>query len=108
MIVRTKSGELVSSVYFIALFICSLLLRGRFLHHWVFLCPGEAWLFCKGADSSIFPRVKQEEVERIRMHVERNATVGAINRTFSPSNHLYFLVKTVLISMFRRVIGPCV
>lgn len=39
------------------------------------VCPGETLLFCKGADSSIFPRVRQEEVERIRMHVERNATV---------------------------------
>uniref|UniRef100_A0A672J0H5 Phospholipid-transporting ATPase n=1 Tax=Salarias fasciatus TaxID=181472 RepID=A0A672J0H5_SALFA len=29
-----------------------------------------------GADSSIFPRVRQEEVERIRLHVERNATEG--------------------------------
>ncbi|XP_062332899.1 phospholipid-transporting ATPase IG [Osmerus eperlanus] len=37
---------------------------------------GDTLLFCKGADSSIFPRVKQEEVERIRMHVERNATEG--------------------------------
>ncbi|XP_005723038.1 phospholipid-transporting ATPase IG isoform X2 [Pundamilia nyererei] len=37
---------------------------------------GETLLFCKGADSSIFPRVKQEEVEKIRMHVERNATDG--------------------------------
>ncbi|XP_067373673.1 phospholipid-transporting ATPase IG isoform X4 [Channa argus] len=37
---------------------------------------GETLLFCKGADSSIFPRVKQDEVERIRMHVERNATEG--------------------------------
>uniref|UniRef100_A0A8C9SQQ6 Phospholipid-transporting ATPase n=1 Tax=Scleropages formosus TaxID=113540 RepID=A0A8C9SQQ6_SCLFO len=36
----------------------------------------ETLLFCKGADSSIFPRVRQEEVERIRMHVERNATEG--------------------------------
>uniref|UniRef100_A0A665X0K6 Phospholipid-transporting ATPase n=1 Tax=Echeneis naucrates TaxID=173247 RepID=A0A665X0K6_ECHNA len=35
---------------------------------------GDTLLFCKGADSSIFPRVRQEEVERIRMHVERNAT----------------------------------
>uniref|UniRef100_A0A4W6EKA6 ATPase phospholipid transporting 11C n=1 Tax=Lates calcarifer TaxID=8187 RepID=A0A4W6EKA6_LATCA len=33
---------------------------------------GDTLLFCKGADSSIFPRVRQEEVERIRMHVERN------------------------------------
>ncbi|KAK5613463.1 Phospholipid-transporting ATPase IG [Crenichthys baileyi] len=37
---------------------------------------GDILLFCKGADSSIFPRVRQEEVERIRMHVERNATDG--------------------------------
>uniref|UniRef100_A0A8B9LJQ8 Phospholipid-transporting ATPase n=1 Tax=Astyanax mexicanus TaxID=7994 RepID=A0A8B9LJQ8_ASTMX len=37
---------------------------------------GETLLFCKGADSSIFPRVRQEEVDRIRMHVERNATEG--------------------------------
>lgn len=42
----------------------------------VALSPGDTLLFCKGADSSIFPRVRQEEVERIRIHVERNATVG--------------------------------
>uniref|UniRef100_A0A4W5QZK7 Phospholipid-transporting ATPase n=1 Tax=Hucho hucho TaxID=62062 RepID=A0A4W5QZK7_9TELE len=37
---------------------------------------GDIMLFCKGADSSIFPRVRQEEVDRIRMHVERNAMEG--------------------------------
>ncbi|MGH0162492.1 UNVERIFIED_CONTAM: hypothetical protein FKN15_072072 [Acipenser sinensis] len=37
---------------------------------------GETLLFCKGADSSVFPRVQVEEVERIRMHVERNAMEG--------------------------------
>ncbi|XP_032411219.1 phospholipid-transporting ATPase IG isoform X4 [Xiphophorus hellerii] len=37
---------------------------------------GDILLFCKGADSSMFPQVRQEEVERIRMHVERNATEG--------------------------------
>uniref|UniRef100_A0A8C7QUW1 Phospholipid-transporting ATPase n=1 Tax=Oncorhynchus mykiss TaxID=8022 RepID=A0A8C7QUW1_ONCMY len=42
---------------------------------------GDIMLFCKGADSSIFPRVRQEEVDRIRMHVERNATVGLCYRT---------------------------
>lgn len=42
----------------------------------VALCPGDTLLFCKGADSSIFPRVSPDEVERVRMHVERNATVG--------------------------------
>ncbi len=44
-----------------------------------FLRAGDTLLFCKGADSSIFPRVRQEEVEKIRMHVERNATVGDRN-----------------------------
>uniref|UniRef100_A0AAY5EQ01 Phospholipid-transporting ATPase n=1 Tax=Electrophorus electricus TaxID=8005 RepID=A0AAY5EQ01_ELEEL len=37
---------------------------------------GDTLLFCKGADSSIFPRVRPEEVERIRMHVQRSATEG--------------------------------
>nr|XP_020447636.1 phospholipid-transporting ATPase IG isoform X3 [Monopterus albus] len=37
---------------------------------------GDTLLFCKGADASIFPRVRQEEVERIRMHVDRNAKEG--------------------------------
>ncbi|XP_077434412.1 phospholipid-transporting ATPase IG isoform X2 [Vanacampus margaritifer] len=37
---------------------------------------GDIVLFCKGADSSIFPRVRQEEVEPIRVHVERNAKEG--------------------------------
>ncbi|XP_061756293.1 phospholipid-transporting ATPase IG isoform X2 [Nerophis ophidion] len=37
---------------------------------------GDILLFCKGADSSIFPRVKLEEVERMRTHVDRNAEEG--------------------------------
>nr|XP_057911303.1 phospholipid-transporting ATPase IG isoform X2 [Doryrhamphus excisus] len=37
---------------------------------------GDILLFCKGADSSIFPRVKPDEVERIRVHVDRNAKEG--------------------------------
>ncbi|XP_049598111.1 phospholipid-transporting ATPase IG isoform X2 [Syngnathus scovelli] len=37
---------------------------------------GDIVLFCKGADSSIFPRVRQEEVEPTRVHVERNAKEG--------------------------------
>nr|XP_019950548.1 PREDICTED: phospholipid-transporting ATPase IG [Paralichthys olivaceus] len=37
---------------------------------------GDTFLFCKGADSSIFPRVRQEEVEKISTHVERNAKEG--------------------------------
>ncbi|XP_008322915.1 probable phospholipid-transporting ATPase IH isoform X3 [Cynoglossus semilaevis] len=37
---------------------------------------GEFYLFCKGADSSIFPRVISGKVEQIRSRVEQNALVG--------------------------------
>ncbi|MEE6496762.1 hypothetical protein FKM82_002484 [Ascaphus truei] len=37
---------------------------------------GKTFLFCKGADSSIFDRVAQDEVERIKVHVEQNALDG--------------------------------
>uniref|UniRef100_A0A8C5QD03 Phospholipid-transporting ATPase n=1 Tax=Leptobrachium leishanense TaxID=445787 RepID=A0A8C5QD03_9ANUR len=37
---------------------------------------GKIFLFCKGADSSIFPRVAPDEVERIKVHVEHNALDG--------------------------------
>ncbi|KAF1400021.1 Phospholipid-transporting ATPase IG, partial [Spheniscus humboldti] len=33
-------------------------------------------LFCKGADSSIFPRVQQEEIQQTKVHVDRNAMDG--------------------------------
>lgn len=36
---------------------------------------GEIYLFCKGADSSIFPRVIEGKVDQIRARVERNAVV---------------------------------
>lgn len=36
---------------------------------------GEIYLFCKGADSSIFPRVIEGKVDQIRSRVERNAVV---------------------------------
>lgn len=90
MIVRSRSGELETSVTFIAstlrLFFALMRLFSASLC--VFLFQGEISLFCKGADSSIFPRVRQEEVERIRMHVERNATVGENNLIFSSSDQL--------------------
>ncbi|KAL4691271.1 hypothetical protein H8959_014232 [Pygathrix nigripes] len=38
---------------------------------------GEIYLFCKGADSSIFPRVIEGKVDQIRARVERNAVVRA-------------------------------
>uniref|UniRef100_A0A8C5HR50 Phospholipid-transporting ATPase n=1 Tax=Gouania willdenowi TaxID=441366 RepID=A0A8C5HR50_GOUWI len=37
---------------------------------------GELYLFCKGADSSIFPRVVSGKVDQIRARVEQNAVEG--------------------------------
>lgn len=33
-------------------------------------------MFCKGADSSIFPRVVSGKVEQVKTHVEQNAVVS--------------------------------
>lgn len=76
VIVRSSSGELKMTVGFIAPDGTLWLTFGAD-DVCVFVVPsaGDTLLFCKGADSSIFPRVKPEEVERIRTHVERNATV---------------------------------
>lgn len=46
--------------------------------HFEFHMPsllGDIFLFCKGADSSIFPRVKEGKIDQIRSRVERNAVV---------------------------------
>lgn len=67
------------------------------------LCPGDTLLFCKGADSSIFPRVRQEEVERIRMHVERNATVGDRANYTVPFSYNYFLLIELLCAIVPSV-----
>ncbi|XP_074818779.1 phospholipid-transporting ATPase IG isoform X4 [Natator depressus] len=37
---------------------------------------GKFLLFCKGADSSVFPRVQQDEIQQTKVHVERNAMDG--------------------------------
>ncbi|XP_024897033.1 phospholipid-transporting ATPase IG isoform X2 [Pteropus alecto] len=37
---------------------------------------GDIILFCKGADSAIFPRVQNHEIELTKTHVERNALDG--------------------------------
>ncbi|KAM4664395.1 phospholipid-transporting ATPase IG isoform 1-T1 [Discoglossus pictus] len=37
---------------------------------------GRIFLFCKGADSSMFHRVSQDQVERVKVHVEQNALDG--------------------------------
>ncbi|XP_073399679.1 phospholipid-transporting ATPase IG isoform X3 [Dendrobates tinctorius] len=37
---------------------------------------GKIFLFCKGADSSVFHRVTRDEVQRIKVHVEQNALEG--------------------------------
>ena len=38
--------------------------------------PGEYYLFCKGADSAIFPRIVSGKVEQVRARVEHNAVVS--------------------------------
>lgn len=46
----------------------------------VYVCvcgiSGEYLLFCKGADSSIFPRVVSGKVEQVKARVEQNAVVS--------------------------------
>ncbi|XP_061455087.1 phospholipid-transporting ATPase IG isoform X2 [Rhineura floridana] len=37
---------------------------------------GTIYLFCKGADSAVFPRVPQAEAQRTKIHVEHNALDG--------------------------------
>ncbi|XP_078067875.1 phospholipid-transporting ATPase IG isoform X1 [Mustelus asterias] len=37
---------------------------------------GKIFLYCKGADSSIFPKVKAGKQEEIKLHVERSAVEG--------------------------------
>uniref|UniRef100_A0A5F8GJ69 Phospholipid-transporting ATPase n=1 Tax=Monodelphis domestica TaxID=13616 RepID=A0A5F8GJ69_MONDO len=37
---------------------------------------GDIFLFCKGADSTIFPRVQRGQIEMTKVHVERNALDG--------------------------------
>lgn len=46
---------------------------------------GEIYLFCKGADSSIFPRVVEGKVDQIRSRVERNAVVRCGRRPHASS-----------------------
>ncbi|KFO26339.1 Putative phospholipid-transporting ATPase 11C [Fukomys damarensis] len=40
------------------------------------LDEGDILLFCKGADSAVFPRVQNHEIELTKAHVERNAMDG--------------------------------
>ena len=47
----------------------------------VCVCPGEVYLFCKGADSSIFPRVVSGKVEEVKDRVEHNAVVSVNTHT---------------------------
>uniref|UniRef100_A0A7N4NXD7 Phospholipid-transporting ATPase n=1 Tax=Sarcophilus harrisii TaxID=9305 RepID=A0A7N4NXD7_SARHA len=37
---------------------------------------GDIYLFCKGADSAIFPRVSEGKIDQVRSRVERNAVEG--------------------------------
>ena len=44
---------------------------------WFCVPSGEYLLFCKGADSSIFPRVVSGKVEQVKARVEQNAVVSS-------------------------------
>lgn len=48
----------------------------HFIIPFFLLIPGEYLLFCKGADSSIFPRVVSGKVEQVKARVEQNAVVS--------------------------------
>lgn len=76
-------GYTVSSLYLLTFF-CD--------HNCLFVL-GEYYLFCKGADSSVFPRVVSGKVEQVRARVEHNAVVSR-NR-----KHLH------LLSYFSRAIN---
>lgn len=96
VIVRSKSGELKIAICFVETFSAHVSVDPQHSTSLcVALCPGDTLLFCKGADSSIFPRVRQEEVERICMHVERNATVGD-NAIYSVLMNYFWQIRTTL------------
>lgn len=75
VIVRSGTGMVKLCPLKFACFVC--------LSHTLNTCPvcalsraGELYLFCKGADSSIFPRVISGKVDQVRARVEHNAVVS--------------------------------
>lgn len=52
------------------------------------LWTGDLYLFCKGADSSIFPRVISGKVDQVRARVEHNAVVRTHRITLTFPNIL--------------------
>ena len=54
---------------------------------------GENYLFCKGADSAIFPRVISGKVEQVRARVEHNAVVRTHTHTHTIT-HTHTLTHT--------------
>lgn len=68
VIVRSSSGKVLLQD---CLNMCLELCANSFV-----LFLGEYLLFCKGADSSIFPRVVSGKVEQVKARVEQNAVVS--------------------------------
>lgn len=58
---------------------------------------GDYLLFCKGADSSIFPRVVSGKVEQVRARVEQNAVVSAawLNQSKVSKVVIFFAAKNI-------------
>lgn len=61
------------------------------------LWTGDLYLFCKGADSSIFPRVISGKVDQVRARVEHNAVVRTRRNSLTAPNTL--MLSTVIISI---------
>lgn len=72
VIVKSSSGKISSNTgLFIGCSSCS-----WFYGYLFCVLPGDYLLFCKGADSSIFPRVVSGKVEQVKARVEQNAVVS--------------------------------
>lgn len=61
------------------------------------LWTGDLYLFCKGADSAIFPRVISGKVDQVRARVEHNAVVRTHRNTLTFPNVL--ILSKVIISI---------
>uniref|UniRef100_A0A8C0EM89 Phospholipid-transporting ATPase n=1 Tax=Bubo bubo TaxID=30461 RepID=A0A8C0EM89_BUBBB len=70
------AGFLISSLWYQLLHVLNFDPVRRRMSVIVRTTTGKLLLFCKGADSSIFPRVQQEEIQQTKVHVDRNAMDG--------------------------------
>ena len=102
VIVRSSSGNTwihakwLKYIYMIkSVCMVSLLYTSPILFFAVCVCvcvcvwAGRLYLFCKGADSAIFPRVISGKVDQVRARVEHNAVVSTHTHTHTHDSHEY-------------------